>query len=59
MKISNVIVGGMFAITGIVLYISYRSRPDQLRGLTYKQFVWCCAILIVLGAVLAFSGFIF
>ena len=38
-------------------YFWTRNRPELIRGLTYKQFVWCITIAFIGGAVTAFTQF--
>ena len=53
MNVSDLIVGGMLMMSGAVAWFFQRKRPDQVRGISYKQFVWLCVITIIGGALVA------
>jgi hypothetical protein len=43
----------MLMMSGAVAWFFQRKRPDQVRGISYKQFVWLCVITIIGGALVA------
>ncbi len=57
MNIADLAVGGMLMLSGTFALIHFRTRRDKITGLTYKQFVWCCIIMITGGVVTAFLQF--
>ena len=58
-NVSDLIVGGMLMVSSAFGYIWTRNRPELIRELTYKQFVWCCGLAFVGGAVGASVQFVF
>jgi hypothetical protein len=50
MKHSGFYVGGLLIFCGAFALLRYHTRRDKITGLTYKQFVWCCVIAILGGA---------
>jgi hypothetical protein len=59
LNIPSLIVGGMLIVSGGFALIFTWNRRELVRGLSYKQFVWCCVIAIIGGALTALSPFIF
>lgn len=57
--IINLILAAASIIIGGLLYLLQRKRPNEVRGLTYKQFVWCCIILVVGGTLWALMQLVF
>ncbi len=44
LNISDLIVGGMLMLSTTFAYFWTRNRPELIRGLTYRQFVWCIGV---------------
>jgi hypothetical protein len=57
LNVPDLIVGGMLMLSSSFAYFWTRNRPELIRGLGHKQFVWCIAIAFVGGAVTAFMQF--
>jgi hypothetical protein len=58
LHIGDLIVGGMMAISGLFAIITNWNHPERIRGLTYKQFMWCCSIATIGGLGLALWQFV-
>jgi hypothetical protein len=58
LHIGDIIVGGMMAVSGLFAIIATWNHPEHIRGLTYKQFMWCVGIATVGGLGLALWQFI-
>ncbi len=59
LNIPNLIIGAMLMLSSAFALLFTWNRRGLVRGLTYRQFVWCCVIGIVGGAVIAVWQFIF
>jgi hypothetical protein len=57
LNVPDLIVGGMLMVSSAFAYFWTRNRPELVRGLTYKQFVWCLALAFVGGALTAVMQF--
>ena len=53
LNIPELIVGGMLMLSSAFALIFTWKRRELVRGLSYKQFVRCCAVGIIGGAVTA------
>jgi len=59
LHLGDLIVGGMLMLSSTFALIFTWNRRELVRGLSYKQFTWCCVIGIIGGAVSATWQFIF
>jgi len=59
LNIPDLIVGGMLMLSSTFALIFTWNGREFVRGLSYKQFVRCCAVGIIGGAVIAAWQFIF
>ncbi len=55
----DLIVAGMMIAAAVFALLFTRNRRDLIRGLSYKQFVWCCIIGIVSAAFIIIGHFLF
>jgi hypothetical protein len=59
LNVPDLVVGGMLVFSGVFALLRYRTRRDKIVGMTYKQFVWCCVLMIIFGAGASLLQFIF
>jgi hypothetical protein len=45
----NVLLGVWLVVLGIITPLFVRNRREKLKGLTYKQLVWCCVAMALCG----------
>jgi len=58
LNVTSLLVGGMLMLVGAIAFFTHRTRPDRVRGLTHKQFLWLCVVAFVCGAFVAVAQFI-
>ena len=49
--------GGSLLFAGLFGLFYLRKWPQKIQGLTVRQYKWCCAVVIVCGAVITVWGF--
>jgi hypothetical protein len=57
MKSGGLLIGGLLMFCGVFALIRYHTRREKIVGMTYKQFVWCCMITILGGALTVIAEF--
>ena len=57
MKNEGFVIGGLLMFCGLFALIRYHTRREKIVGMTYKQFVWCCVIAILGGALTFIAQF--
>jgi hypothetical protein len=57
MRNSGFYVGGLLIFCGAFCFLRYRTRRDEIVGVTWKQFVWICAIAVLCGLLTAVMQF--
>jgi hypothetical protein len=57
MNISDLVIGGMLIVTGSFGFWLTKTGRNEIRGLTRKQFLFGCVIMIAGGAIVAFMQF--
>ena len=51
-------VGGLLMFWGAFALIRYRTRREKIVGISYKQFVFCCVVMILGGALTVIGQFL-
>ena len=58
LHVGDLIVGGMLFVSGAFACVVTLKHPEHIRGLTYKQYMACCIITTLGGALLMLWQFI-